>query len=57
MAEVAERAAVAVQTLYFTFHTKGALLGEVFERAVLGPGELPPPLQPWHQAAEEAGRR
>ncbi len=54
MAEVAERAGVAVQTLYFTFHTKGALLGEVFERAVLGPDEVPPPMQRWFTAAVDA---
>lgn len=53
MADIAERAGVAVQTLYFTFHTKGALLAEVFERAVLGPDELPPPLQPFFKEAEE----
>lgn len=33
---IAERAGVAVQTLYFTFHTKGAILEEAFGAAILG---------------------
>jgi AcrR family transcriptional regulator len=36
MEAIAERAGVAVQTLYFTFNTKGALLGEVVGAAILG---------------------
>lgn len=52
MAAIARSAGVAVQTLYFTFHTKGELLGEVFERAVTGDDRTPPPLQDWHRAAE-----
>lgn len=51
MAAIADRAGVAVQTLYFTFNTKAALLGEVFERAVLGDGGVPPPEQEWFRAA------
>ena len=51
MAAIAERAGVAEQTLYFTFHTKAGLLGEVFERAVFGADELPPHLQPWWSSA------
>ena len=55
MTDIARGAGVAVQTLYFTFHTKAELLGEVFERAVTGDG-TPPPLQEWHRAAEAAER-
>lgn len=51
MAAIAERAGVAVQTLYFTFNTKAALLGEVFERAVFGDDGLPPPEQEWFREA------
>jgi AcrR family transcriptional regulator len=36
MEAIAERAGVAVQTLYFTFNTKGALLGEAVGAAILG---------------------
>jgi AcrR family transcriptional regulator len=45
MADIAERAGVAVQTVYFTFHTKGELLQACFYYAVLGPEKLPPPQQ------------
>lgn len=54
MAAIAQDAGVAVQTLYFTFHTKAELFGEVFERAVVGDDGRPPPLQDWFRAAEEA---
>ena len=57
---IATEAGVAVQTLYFTFHTKAALLGEVLEFAVLGDGQpLPPHEQPWFDefAAESSARR
>lgn len=59
MGGIAERAGVAVQTLYFTFHTKDALLQEVHDRTVLGDDPVPPPQQPWHVAAlsEPDGRR
>jgi AcrR family transcriptional regulator len=59
MGGIAERAGVAVQTLYFTFHTKDALLQEVHDRTVLGDDATPPPQQPWHVAAmaEPDGRR
>src|ERR1700730_14296631 len=45
---VAREAGVAVQTLYFTFHTKVGLLQEVLQLAVLG-DELPlgPLERPW----------
>lgn len=36
MAAIAARADVAVQTLYFTFHTKAAILSETFGAAILG---------------------
>jgi AcrR family transcriptional regulator len=51
MAAIAERADVAVQTVYFTFHTKDALLQEVHNQTVLGRDPLPPPEQPWFRAA------
>jgi len=36
MGAIADEADVAVQTLYFTFHTKGAILSEVLGAAVMG---------------------
>ena len=45
------RVRVAVQTVYFTFRTKGDLLHAVFERVVLGPAGVPPHLMPWWPAA------
>jgi AcrR family transcriptional regulator len=36
MAAIAARAGVAVQTLYFTFHTKPAILSEVLHASVVG---------------------
>src|SRR5213595_300848 len=49
MAEIAEAAGVAVQTVYFTFHTKSALLSRAYDFAVMGEDEpLPPEQQPWH---------
>jgi AcrR family transcriptional regulator len=51
MAEVATAAGVAVQTIYFTFHTKAALLSRTYDFAVMGDEEpLPPEQQPWYQA-------
>ena len=56
MADVAADAGVAVQTVYFTFHTKAELLRACFERAVLGEEDpLPPQLQPFWRAMLEAG--
>ena len=54
METIAERAGVAVQTLYFTFHTKDELFQEVHDRTVLGDDKLPPPMQPWYLAAVAA---
>ncbi len=52
MEAVAVDAGVAVQTLYFTFHSKGDLLQAAYEYAVLGPDPTPPHLSPWWLAAE-----
>jgi AcrR family transcriptional regulator len=59
MDAIAQRAGVAVQTLYFTFHTKDELLQAVHDRTVLGDAALPPPLQQWHldAVAEPDARR
>lgn len=51
MAGIAKRAGVAVQTVYFVFHTKGELLRKVFDTAVLGEGEpVVPEEMPWYRA-------
>ena len=48
MADIADAAGVAVQTLYFTFHNKSELLQACYEGAVLGEDDpRPPPEQPW----------
>ena len=52
MEAIAQRAGVAVQTLYFTFHTKDALLQEVHNRTVLGEESIPPDRQAWRLAAQ-----
>lgn len=55
MAQVAESAGVAVQTVYFVFHTKAALLARALDFAVLGKEEpRPPEEQPWYRAMTEA---
>ena len=52
MALIADRSGVAVQTVYFTFRTKDALLQEVHDQTVLGRGTPVLPLeQPWYRAA------
>jgi AcrR family transcriptional regulator len=57
MDAIASRAGVAVQTLYFTFHTKDDLLQAVQDRAVLGDDvPVPPHEQPWFRAMLEAPR-
>jgi AcrR family transcriptional regulator len=51
MAQIAQAAGVAVQTVYFTFHTKAALLSRAYDFAVMGENEpLPPDRQPWFEA-------
>lgn len=55
MAQVAESAGVAVQTVYFVFHTKAALLARAIDFAVMGKETpRPPEEQPWYRAMEEA---
>ena len=51
MSDIAAAAGVAVQTLYFTFHTKAELLEACYAQAVLGEEQpMPPQAQPWYQA-------
>jgi Bacterial regulatory proteins, tetR family. len=51
MADIAREAGVAVQTVYFTFHTKGTVLSRAYDYAVLGEDEpRPPEEQPWYAA-------
>lgn len=60
MSAIAERAGVAVQTVYFIFHTKIELLQAVLERSAAGVPDAPPVMQrPWMVEALEApdGRR
>lgn len=55
MTDIAAQAGVAVQTVYFTFHTKAELLQACYELAVLGEDDpRPPAAQPWHSAMLEA---
>jgi AcrR family transcriptional regulator len=51
MADIASRADVAVQTLYFTFHTKAELLSACYDMAVLGDkAPAPPQQQGWYRS-------
>jgi AcrR family transcriptional regulator len=51
MAHIAEAAGVAVQTVYFGFHTKSALLSRAYDFAVMGEDEpVAPDKQPWFGA-------
>jgi AcrR family transcriptional regulator len=54
MADIAARAGVAVQTVYFVFHTKPELLQACFDHAVLGPERLIPPEQPLFRGVANA---
>ena len=57
---IAARAGVAVQTVYYTFRTKGLLLREVVEHAGAGRPDAPPvDERPWMREAmsEESGDR
>ena len=58
MGDIADRAGVAVQTVYFTFHTKAELLQACFDFAVLGPERLPPTEQSFYSelTAARSGR-
>ena len=46
MADIAQAAGVAVQTVYFTFHTKAAVLSRAYDFAVMG---VEDGLAPWEQ--------
>jgi AcrR family transcriptional regulator len=49
MSDVAVAAGVAVQTVYFTFHTKSELLSRAYDYAVLGEGDpVPPDKTAWY---------
>ena len=49
MSDVATAAGVAVQTVYFTFHTKSELLSRTYDLAVMGESDpLPPERQAWY---------
>src|SRR5258708_16223048 len=51
MAAIASEAGVAVQTLYFTFHNKPAVMRAAFEFAVHGDHRpMSPPQRPWFEA-------
>lgn len=51
MSDIAREAGVAVQTVYFIFHTKAELLSRAYDLAVLGEDDpRPPEEQPWHAA-------
>src|SRR6266566_10018928 len=51
MTQIAEAAGVAVQSVYFTFHTKAALLSRAYDFAVMGEEEPQiPQRQAWYQA-------
>src|SRR6187397_542677 len=50
MAQIAEAAGVAVQTVYFSFHTKAAVLSRAYDFAVMGQEEGRVPWeQPWYR--------
>jgi TetR/AcrR family transcriptional regulator of autoinduction and epiphytic fitness len=49
MTQIADRADVAVQTLYYTFQTKGKLLIEILEVASAGGDPVPVPQRKWFQ--------
>jgi AcrR family transcriptional regulator len=53
VADVAEAAGVAVQTVYFTFGTKSALVLAAFDRATLGGQDIPPQQQAWYLRARD----
>lgn len=58
MAAIARRAGVAVQTVYFVFNTKPALLTAAIDRAVMGAEDLPPTEMPWwHESVSTSDGR
>lgn len=60
MSAIAERGGVAVQTVYFIFHTKTALLAAVADLAITGGGADEPAQAPWVRevlAERDGGRR
>jgi AcrR family transcriptional regulator len=60
MSAIAKRAGVAVQTVYFVFHTKPALLTAAIDSAVMGEVKpVPPDLTSWWREATRTldGRR
>ncbi len=50
LAAIAKRAGVAVQTLYFVFHTKAELISAVIDAAVMGDDAKVPEETEWWQA-------
>ena len=52
MAAIAKRANVAVQTVYFVFHTKSQLISAVIDAAVLGDEPEPPEESEWWRSME-----
>jgi AcrR family transcriptional regulator len=48
MTQIAEAAGVAVQTVYFTFHTKAAVLSRAYDYAVMGEESRVPWEQAWY---------
>jgi AcrR family transcriptional regulator len=52
MEAIAAEAGVAVQTVYFTFHAKAAVLQAAYEYAVLGAERTPPHRMDWWRAAD-----
>ena len=52
MTDIADAAGVAVQTVYFVFHTKSDVLSSTYDLAVLGEGDpAPPQAQEWYRQA------
>ena len=52
MARIADEAGYAVQTVYLVFRTKGNLLLQVYEAAIVGDDDpVPPDQTPWFRAA------
>jgi len=51
MPDVAAAAGVAVQTVYFVFHTKAVLLEQVYATAVLGADQVRPIDSKWYRQA------